>query len=126
MDQQDVRRIASTLPGAEEDPVHFAFGVRRGAKLKAFAWVWLERPAPRKARVPQPAVLAVRVTGEEEKRALIGDSPDVYFTEDHYDGYPAVLVRLEAIEAGELAEVLTDAWRTVAPLTLVRRFEAQG
>lgn len=36
-DQEDVRRIALTLPRTEEEDGRFAFGVRRGAKLKAFA-----------------------------------------------------------------------------------------
>ena len=104
---------------------HFAFGVRRGAKLKTLAWVWLERPKPKKARVPQPAVLAVRVSGEEEKHTLISESPDIYVTEDHYDGYPSVLVRLAAIGLDELTEILTEAWRHVAPLTRIRELDAR-
>jgi len=45
--QADVRRIALALPGAEEEPGSFAFGVRQKGKLKGFAWVWLERIAPK-------------------------------------------------------------------------------
>lgn len=75
--------------------------------------------------MPQLAVLAVRVSGEEEKHTLISESPDIYLTEDHYDGYPAVLVRLAAIGLDELTEILTEAWRHVAPLTLIREFDAR-
>lgn len=87
--------------------------------------MWLERPGPKKGRVPQPAVLAVRVSGEEEKHALIADNPDIYFTEDRYNGYPAVLVRLAAIGADELEEILSDAWRHVAPRRLMTEFADQ-
>jgi hypothetical protein len=73
--------------------------------------VWLERIHPRKARVPNPEVLAIRVADEGEKQALIAANPEVFFTEPHHDGFPAVLVRLAAIEVGELEELLTDAWR---------------
>ncbi len=33
----------------------------------------------------------------------------------HYDGYPAVLVRLPALGEDELRELITDAWRCQAP-----------
>lgn len=113
-DQADVRHCAMTLPEVTEDPDRFAFSVRG----KGFAWVWLERPAPKKARVPNPDVLAVRVSGEEEKGALIAADPDKFFTEPHYRGFPAVLVRLAAVDTAELTELLTDAWCCQAPKKL--------
>jgi hypothetical protein len=57
--QADVRRIALSLPETEEAANHFAFSVRNKGKLKGFVWVWLERVTPKKARVPQPKVIAV-------------------------------------------------------------------
>ena len=60
-------------------------------------------------------MFAVRVSGEEEKAVLIAADPEKFFTEPHYNGYPAVLVRLEAIDEDELTELLTDAWRLRAP-----------
>jgi hypothetical protein len=44
--------------------------------------------------------------------------PAKFFTEPHYNGFPAVLVRLPAIGAAELAELITDAWRCQAPRAL--------
>ena len=44
--------------------------------------------------------------------------PAVFFTEPHYNGYPAILVRLPAIGTDLLAVLLTDAWRTRAPKRL--------
>jgi hypothetical protein len=122
-DQDDVRRIALALPETSESLDRFAFAVRNGAKDKNFAWVWQERAD--KARVPRPDVLAVRVTNNAEKDSLIAADPDKFFTEPHYNGFPAVLVRLPALDTDELRELLTDAWRCQAPKTLVRSFDAQ-
>ena len=61
--------------------------------------------------VEQLDVFAVRVADEEEKQVLIASDPEKFFTEPHYNGFPAVLIRLAAIENDELAELITDAWR---------------
>jgi hypothetical protein len=68
--QADVRRIAFSLPETEEAPNHFAFSVRIKGKPKGFVWVWMERVTPKKARVPQPKVIAVRVASLEDKGLL--------------------------------------------------------
>jgi hypothetical protein len=60
-DQNDVRRIALALPETVESADPFAVSVRNRDKLKAFVWVWLERVEPKKPRVPQSDVIAVRV-----------------------------------------------------------------
>jgi hypothetical protein len=113
--QADVRRIALSLPETEEAPDRFAFSVRNKGKLKGFVWVWLERVAPKKARVPQPKVIAVRVASLDDKEFLLASDPTKFFTEPHYNGYPAVLVRLQAVTAGELKSIITEAWRSQAP-----------
>jgi hypothetical protein len=124
--QDDVRRIAGTLPETEvDDGPQFGVSVRAGAKRKGLAWEWMERIEPRKARVPNPDVLAVRVANADEKQILLESDPDVYFTEPHYNGFPAVLVRLATIEVDELTELLTDAWRCQAPKKLVRAYDAE-
>lgn len=117
--QADVRRIALALPEAQEEP-GFSFTVGG----KGFAWPWMERVDPKKARVPNPDVIGVRVANELEKQALLSLDTDVFFTEPHYDGYPAVLVRLPAIDLGLLEKVLTDAWRCRAPKKLAAEFGA--
>lgn len=122
-DQNDVRRIALSLPDTTEGFGHFAFSVRNGAKEKGFAWVWMERPESKKPRVPRPDVLAVRVANRDEKEALLAADPQKFFTEPHYNGFPAVLVRLPAIDADELVELITDAWRSQAPRKLVRAYD---
>jgi hypothetical protein len=105
--QGDVRQIALSLPDTSEDPDGFRFFV----KGKQFVWVWLERVDPKKARVPNPKVIAVRVADDLDKQVLIASDRDAFFTEPHYDGYPAVLVNLSKIDRARLKEVLTNAWR---------------
>ena len=52
------------------------------------------------------------------KEALLADDPGVYFTTPHFDGYPAVLVRLEEIGPEDLEELVTEAWLCRAPKQL--------
>ncbi|HVQ87120.1 MAG TPA: MmcQ/YjbR family DNA-binding protein [Actinomycetes bacterium] len=123
VDQDDVRRLAMTLPQVAETTDRFGFGVMHRGKIKGFAWVWLERLEPKKPRLPNPDVLGVRVSGQEEKEMLLASDTEKFFTEDHYNGFPAVLVRLAAVDESELRELLTDAWRCQAPRALVKEFD---
>jgi len=118
--QADVRRIALSLPEVEEAAERFAFSVRNKGKLKGFVWVWMERIHPKKPRVPQPKVLAVRVANLTDKDLLLSADPEKFFTEPHYDGFPAVLVRLPAVTARELRPLITEAWRCQAPKNLAK------
>ena len=121
--QADVRRIALTLPGTTEGTERFAFSVANKGKQKGFVWVWLERKDPKKARTPCPTVLAVRVRDQAEKATLLAGDPDVFFTEPHYNGFPAVLVRLPKVPRALLRKLIVDAWRCQAPRKLVEEFE---
>lgn len=121
--QDDVRRIALALPGASEVEDHFGFSVANGGRRKQFAWAWNERVEPKKPRVPRADVLAVRVVDLVDKDALLASDPERFFTEPHYDGFPAVLVRLPLIGLDALEELLVDAWRCQAPRTLVDELE---
>lgn len=122
--QDDVRRIALALPETEQDPNGFAFTVPNKGKRKGFVWAWNERLEPKKPRVPNPEVIALRVEGEAEKQMLLASDAEKFFTEAHYNGFPAVLVRLPAIEVEELVELLTDAWRCLAPAAVVNAYDA--
>jgi hypothetical protein len=118
--QADVRRLALALDGAVEERNRFAFSLDVKGKLKGFAWVWLERVDPKKARVPNPSVLAIRVANLAQKDLMIAAEPKKFFTEPHYNGYPAVLVRLAAVSAAELRTLLQDAWRCHVPVRAKR------
>jgi hypothetical protein len=124
--QEDVRRIALSLPETIEADDGFAFAVLNKGKQKGFAWVWQERIEPKKPRVPCADVIAVRVANGAEKESLLAADKEKYFTEPHYNGFPAVLVRLPAIEIDELTELLIDAWRCLAPRSLVSDYDERG
>jgi hypothetical protein len=120
--QDDVRRIALSLPETVEDENHFS--VRNKNKLKGFVWVWLERIHPKKGRVPNPAVIAVRTPDLNVKDMILTIDDNKFFTEPHYNGFPAVLVRLAAVEPYELEDLITEAWRSQAPKPLVAQFDS--
>ncbi len=119
MEMESAAKLALALPEvgggtAETGQVGFEVGG------KALAWSYLARPAPKAARVLVPGVLAVRCA-KEMKALLLEAAPDRFFTDDHYRNYPAVLVRLSAIEADELEGLLRGAWKTVAPTAVKKR-----
>jgi hypothetical protein len=111
VDWDTVRELALAFPEAEEETSYGqpAFRVRH----KLFVWM---SPHERGA-------LCVRVD-PEEKGFILASDPDAYFTTPHYDGYPAVLIRLERIGRDELAERIEDAWLLRAPKRLVDEFAA--
>jgi hypothetical protein len=85
----------------------------------------MERIDPKEARVENPQVIAIRVASELEKQMLLSSDEEEFFTEAHYNGYPAVLVRLAAIGVGELEAVLAAAWRCRAPKDLIAELDAR-
>jgi hypothetical protein len=118
----DVRRIALKLPAVVEADVGFAFSVPdKKGKLKGFVWVWMERVVLKKPRVPNPGVIAARVANLGQKSALLSAEPKKFFTEPHYDGFPAVLVRLDAVSVADLKVLIAEAWRCQAPPELAQR-----
>ncbi len=67
---------------------------------------------------PTGPILAVRVS-LDLKDLLLGSRPALYFTTPHFDGWPAILIRLPAISVGELRQLLRQAWLERAPAKLV-------
>ena len=117
-DAATVRRLALALPEVEDRSEGERLALE--VKGKGLAWTYLERVAPKKPRVPRPGVLAVRCL-VESKAPLLEAAPERFFEDDHYRGYPAVLVRLAAIDDDELAALLQTAWRLAAPKSLVKK-----
>jgi hypothetical protein len=119
---EDVARIVAGLPETSEAPAR-NWRVRK----KLIGW---ERPLRRAdhdalgAAAPGGDILAARVADEGVKFALIADDPSVFFTTPHFDGYPAVLVRLAEIGVADLEELITEAWLAQAPKTLAKAFLA--
>jgi hypothetical protein len=119
----DVARIALALPEAEE---RLSRGLRQW-RIKDKLFVW-ERPLRRSdlealgPGAPDGPILGARVEHVVAKEALLADDPRVFFTTPHFDGYPAVLVRLERIGLEALEEVVVEAWLNRAPKRLVAAY----
>jgi hypothetical protein len=68
-------------------------------------------------------VLMFRVADLDVKELLLGDDRGVYFTTPHFNGYPAVLVRipdLDRIDIEELGDLVAEAWLTRAQKRLAK------
>lgn len=128
---KDIDQICRSLPEVEfgitwgDRPT---YKVPLGDKGRGFV---LYR-APRKDAVdPETGeyfddLIVIRTANAEDKEALVQDSDSPFFTIDHFRGYNAVLVqqsRLGELTYDELVEVITEAWRAVAPRKLVKQFD---
>ena len=105
----DVRRISMALPGVEEGTDRFGFSVLVKGKQKGFVWSWKERIDPKKPRVENLGVMAIRTPSVAARDAMIVNEPRKYFTEPHYAGFPAVLVRLKEVKVADLKPLLAEA-----------------
>jgi hypothetical protein len=119
----DIRALCAKLPGVTVGDARFAMGVWVKGKHKGFAWTWMERVHPKKPKQENDRVLAVRVPNLTAKEAILSSDTVRFFTEPHYEGFPAVLVRLDAIEPHELDDLLIEAWRCLADPAQVAEFE---
>jgi hypothetical protein len=119
----DVRRIALALPESSERSSRDRASWR--VRDKGFVWERPLRPGEARAlgaEAPEGPILGARVEHLGAKDALLADDPEVYFTTAHFDGYPAVLVRLDRIGLEELNELIVEAWLSRAPKRLARQY----
>ena len=124
----DVRSLALALPGVEE---------RQGGHTALPSWrctggqiAWMR--GPRKTDLaqleelgrswPEGDVLAVQTETATLAEELVAADPDVFFSIPHFAGYPAVLLRLDAIERDQLGELIADAWLLRAPKVVAREW----
>ncbi len=109
---RDVRRIALALPGATEEATSSGKAAWIVNK-KFFTW---ERPLRKSDfaalgnMAPTGPILGIMTADLEMKEVLLASDPAVYFTTPHFDGYPAVLIRLGKITSNELKDVIVEAW----------------
>jgi hypothetical protein len=118
-DADDVRRLALALPGVIEiDSDGFDFRVAG----QGFVWSYPERRAGQ-PRLIRTDIAVLYVGDEAEKQALLLGEPRLFFTAPGYDGWPLVMLRLAEVDAGRLAELVTDAWRMRAPDAFARELD---
>lgn len=130
----DVDEICAALPSTE---LGTSWGDRPTWKVpaggKGRGFVLYRAPGPT-AIDPETGeryddLLVVTTANLADKAALVEDETTPFFTIDHFNNYPAVLVqqsRLAELSLDELTEVITEAWLAVAPKRLVKEFLANG
>jgi hypothetical protein len=77
---------------------------------------------------PMDDVLMFRVPDLDVKELLLGDDRGLFFTTPHFDGYPAVLLRipqLERLDRDELGDLLAEAWLTRAQKRVAQAWLAE-
>ncbi len=106
----DVVRIATALPEVEETTSYRTPSLK--VRKKGFARLRTEAEGGLMLKCPI-----------EEKEALLASGDPAFYTTPHYDGYGSILVDLDRVDPGQLAELIEDAWRGSAPVTLLRRYD---
>ena len=112
-DWDTVQELALAFPEAE-----MSRSGRRAYSIRGKGFAW-------EARERDGGGLAVRVDGDD-KQLLLDANPTAYFTSPHYNGFPAIQIRLEEIDAEELRERLEDAWLIQAPKKLAAAYMAEA
>jgi hypothetical protein len=113
--------VLRALPGTEQGRVHDAPAVRVHGKLVAYL---PSNPRSRAADASDDEEFLVIRCDLAERAALLEEDPATFFVTPHYQSYPGVIVRLASVRPDQLRELLTEAWRLVAPKRLVRELDS--
>jgi hypothetical protein len=123
----EVAALALELPAVSEGT---SYG-NRAWKVGSKTFVW-ERPFSKAdlARfgdepVPHGSIVGVRMDDLDDTRAVLAAGVPGVFTIPHFDGYPAVLVQLEATDRDSIRQLLVDGWLSCAPARAREAFLAQ-
>jgi hypothetical protein len=110
--EEDVRRVALSLPGSVERPYNHlpSFRVRGSLFLRIHEL---------------PDAFFVRCAGLEERNEQLKAEPGKFFITPHYDGYPGLLVRPSQVDLEEMTEIVTESWRVCAPKRLLAAYDAE-
>ena len=106
----DVVRIATALPEVVETTSYGTPSLK--VRKKGFARLRSEAEGGLMVKCPM-----------EEKEALLASGDPAFYTTPHYDGYGSILIDLEVIDSERLAELIEDAWRGSAPVTVLRKHD---
>lgn len=121
MDFDDVVRIGSQLPEVEVSTSYGTPSLK--VRGKSFCRLW--GPDENERKGPEAGEVLVVFCDLDEKPLMIESASGALFDQEHYHGYGAVLVRLDAADDALLEDVLTESWRLKAPKRLLRDFDRQ-
>ncbi|MCL3819729.1 MmcQ/YjbR family DNA-binding protein [Aeromicrobium wangtongii] len=101
----DVVAMATALPEVAEATTWGTPSLKVAGKLMA------------RLRTEDDGGLAVKCSAADKEALVAGPDP-AYYTLPHYDRSNYVLVDLDRVDHGELAELIADAWHIAAPARL--------
>lgn len=105
-----MRELARQLPAVEESTSYGTPSLKVRGKLFV--------------RLKEDGETIVLRTDPFDRAHLLKTAPDTFFITDHYRDYPWVLVRIAHTTKAQLRELLEDAWRRVAPKSLIAKYDA--
>ncbi|MFG2820214.1 MmcQ/YjbR family DNA-binding protein [Kitasatospora sp. NPDC048365] len=105
------KAMALGLPQTHEEPTWEEVTLRLGKKIFAMG------------RPESPSVCVK--ASKEDQAELLAAAPEVYSMAPYVGRHGWVLVDLERVDPDELHDLVTDAWRSVAPKKLLRDFDAE-
>ena len=122
----DLRDLAGSMPGVRIERGPMGNDVYQVSRR---SFVFFRNPRPDAVDPETGAryddVVVIWVAEEGEKQALVADPSTPFFTTQHFDGHPSVLLRTSRIgelTRDELAEVVYDAWLARASKTAAQRW----
>jgi hypothetical protein len=107
---EQVRLAAQAFPGVEDSTSYGTPALKVRGKLLA--------------RLHQSGECLVLRADLLDREILMQSDSQVFYITDHYRGYPWVLVRFSAVDAGALPDLIERAWRLVAPKKLIEKFDS--
>jgi hypothetical protein len=107
-----VRKLAMALPGMEEGTSYGTTAFRVRKKLLG-------------RMLDDPDLFVVKIDMEQRDAWMEAD-PHAFFITDHYRGYPMMIVRVSAVDPGDLSDLIEDAWRRAAPKSLIASFDGDA
>ena len=127
---RDVEKLAMALPETvrgEDDEGRPSYSVNG----KVICWHRSPRPDALDPKTGERLtdVFVFRTTDLDVKEMTLQDDRGVFFTTPHWNGYPAVLIRirdLKHLSRAELRDLIEEAWLSRAPKRVAKAWLAEN